>query len=29
VAAFFDTDMFTRFGLPERLPADFVATEAR
>ena len=29
VAAFFDTTMFARFGLPERLPADYAVTEAR
>ena len=29
VAAFFDTTMFARFGLPERLPADYAVAEAR
>ena len=29
VAAFFDTTLFARFGLPERLPADYAVAEAR
>jgi RNA polymerase sigma-70 factor, ECF subfamily len=29
VAAFFDTTLFARFGLPERLPADYAVAEVR
>ena len=29
VAAFFDTNLFARFGLPERLPADYAVSEVR